>query len=321
MAGACWVKPMKSKLLVFSGTAHPQLTQNICRYLNIEPGITEISRFPDQEIDLKILSDVRGADVYIVQPTCTPTNENLMELLIFIDCVKRASADRITAVLPYYGYARRDRKDEGRVPITAKLIANLLVTAGTNRILTMDLHTDQIQGFFDIPVDHLLARVTFIPYFQQLNLSNLVVASPDIGSIRQARSYAKRLDADLAVINKRRDSPTSVIGTQVIGQVEGKNILIVDDMISTGGTMVEACNCLRKNACHDIYICATHAVLSANACENLQKLDVQQIVLSDTIPIPPQKKFSKLHIISVADYLGEAIRRIHDAESISTLFR
>lgn len=311
---------MKSKLLVFSGTAHPQLATRICQYLNIEIGNAEIGRFPDQEVDIKILSDVRGADVFIVQPTCTSANENLMELLIFIDCLKRASADRITAVLPYYGYARRDRKDEGRVPITAKLVANLLVTSGTNRILTMDLHTDQIQGFFDIPVDHLLARVVFIPYVQALNLSNLVVVSPDIGSVRQARAYAKRLDADLAIINKRRDSPTAVTGMQVIGQVEEKNILLVDDMISTGGTMVEACHCLRKYGCKDIYICATHAVLAGNACQKLQSIEAKEIIVSDTIPIPTTKMLPNLKILSVGNYLGEAIRRIHDAESISTLF-
>ncbi len=311
---------MQSKFVIFSGTAHPTLAYKISQYLNVDLGQSEISRFPDGETDIKINSDIRGADVFIIQPTCTPSNENLMELLIYIDCAKRASADRITAVIPYYGYARRDRKDEGRVPITAKLVANLLETAGADRVLTVDLHAGQIQGFFDIPVDHLLARVTFIPYFQQLNIPNLVVVAPDVGAVRHARAYSKRLSGDLAVIDKRRDSPRSVTMMQLIGQVQGKNALLVDDMISTGGTLVEAYQCLKNNGCQDVYICATHPVFAEEACTRLSKCDFKQIVVSDSIPIPKHKQLPNLVIISLANYLGEAIRRIHTSESISTLF-
>jgi len=312
---------MKSKLLIFSGTANPALAVGICKYLQIELGQADICRFPDQEIDVKIESDVRGADVFIVQPTCTPVNEHLMELLISIDCAKRASANQITAVIPYYGYARKDRKDEGRVPITAKLVANLLVTAGAQRILTMDLHADQIQGFFDIPLDHLLARVVLVPYFLHLNIPNLVVVSPDIGSIRQARAYAKRLEADLAVIDKRRDSPRSVISGTLIGYVDGKNALIVDDMISTGNTMVEAYHCLKRNGCQDVYLCATHAVFAENAWKKMLECPAKQIVVTDTIPIPKDHGLPNLKVITIANYLGEAIRRIHESESISALFQ
>jgi len=310
----------QNRLLIFSGTAHPQLTKNICDYLGINEGKVYIGRFPDKEIDIKVESDVRGADVFVVQPTCSPVNENLMELLILIDCLRRASAERVTAVIPYYGYARKDRKDEGRVPITAKLVANLLTTTGVNRVLTVDLHADQIQGFFDIPLDHLLAGAVFIPYFQGLNVPNLVVVSPDVGSIKQARAYAKRLGADLAIVDKRRESAEQVVSMNIIGEVKGKNVLLVDDMISTGGSIAEACRFLAKEGAKDIYICATHPVLCGKAIERLKNLPVQEIIVSDSIPIDAEE-IPTLKVISIAPFLGDAIRRIHNSESVSHLFK
>lgn len=310
----------RDHLLIFSGTAHPNLAKNICKYLGIEQGNVYIGRFPDQEVDIKVDSDVRGADVFVVQPTCTPVNEHLMELLALIDCLRRASANRITAVIPYYGYARKDRKDAGRVPITAKLVANLLVTAGADRVLTVDLHADQIQGFFDIPLDHLLAGTIFIPYFQELNLPDLVVVSPDVGSIKQARAYAKRLKGDLAVVDKRRESPEKVGSLILIGDVKDKNVILVDDMISTGSSIVEASKFLKENGAKDIYICATHPVLCGQAIEKLKNAPVQRIVVSDSIPIPRKDELPNLEVISLAWYLGEAIRRIHNSDSVSYLF-
>lgn len=311
----------RDRLLIFSGTAHPQLTQKICEYLNISQGTVHIGRFPDKEIDIKVESDVRGADVFIVQPTCCPANENLMELLILIDCLRRASANRITAVIPYYGYARKDRKDEGRVPITAKLVANLLTTAGVNRVLTVDLHAEQIQGFFDIPVDHLLAGSVFIPYFQSLRIPDLVVVSPDVGSIKQARAYAKQLDGNLAIVDKRRESAERVSSLNIIGDVNGKNALLVDDMISTGGSIAEACKFVKNQGAKKIYVCATHPVFCGDAVAKLEQLDIEEIVVSDSIPIPPSKCLKNLKIISLAQILGECIRRVNNSESVSYLFQ
>lgn len=311
----------KDKLVVFSGTAHPKLGESIAKYLNLEMGKVLINRFPDYEIDIKVNSDVRGADVYVIQPTCPPVNENLMELLILVDCLRRASAESITTVIPYYGYARKDRKDEGRVPITAKLVANLLTQAGVSRIITIDLHADQVQGFFDIPVDHLLAKAVFIPYFKNLHLNNLVVVSPDIGSVKQARSYAKRLECELAIVDKRRDFTTGkVTSIALLGDVAGKTVLIVDDMISTGNTILEACKLIRTKIPKDIYICATHAVLCGEAISKLKECDAKEIILSNTIPIPIEKNISNMKIISMGTYLGETIRRIHNRESVSYLF-
>ncbi|WP_372370781.1 ribose-phosphate diphosphokinase [Candidatus Uabimicrobium sp. HlEnr_7] len=311
----------RDRLLIFSGTAHPQLTNKICEYLNISQGKVFIDRFPDKEVDVKVESDVRGADVFIVQPTCCPANENLMELLILIDCLRRASADRITAVIPYYGYARKDRKDEGRVPITAKLVANLLVNSGVNRVLTVDLHAAQIQGFFDIPVDHLLAGSVFVPYFESLKIPDLVVVSPDVGSLKQARSYAKRLNGDLAIVDKRRESAEKVSSLNIIGDVNQKNALLVDDMISTGGSIAEACRFVKKQGAKKIYICATHPVLCGDATEKLRTLPVEEIVVSDSIPITGSKQLDNLKVISLAPMLGECIRRINNSESVSYLFQ
>lgn len=311
----------RDRLLIFSGTAHPQLTQDICEYLNVTQGTVSIERFPDKEVDVKVENDVRGADVFIVQPTCCPANENLMELLILIDCLRRASADRITAVIPYYGYARKDRKDAGRVPITAKLVANLLVTSGVDRVLTVDLHAEQIQGFFDIPLDHLLAGSVFVPYLETLQIPDLVVVSPDVGSLKQARAYAKRLNGDLAIVDKRRESAEKVSSLNLIGSTKGKNVLLVDDMISTGGSIAEACRFIKDQGAQKIYICATHPVLCGNALSKLKDLPVEQIIVSDSIPIPQSKQLNNLKIISLAPMLGESIRRINNSESVSYLFQ
>lgn len=310
-----------NRLLIFSGTAHPKLTKSICQYLGVTEGKVQIGRFPDKEIDIKIESDVRGADVFVVQPTCTPVNEHLMELLILVDCLRRASAQQITAVIPYYGYARKDRKDEGRVPITAKLVANLLVNAGVDRVITVDLHADQIQGFFDIPVDHLLAGAVFIPYFEKLNIPDLVVVSPDVGGAKQARAYAKRLGGGLAVVDKRRESPEKVGSLIMIGDVKDKNVLLVDDMISSGGSIAEASKFLKSKGAKKIYICATHPVLCSNAVEKLRQIPVQEIVVTDSIPIPDEKLLPNLKVISLASLLGETIRRIQNSESVSHLFK
>ena len=311
---------MKKGLLVFSGGANPVLGTKVCKFLGLDPGKIEISRFPDGEIDMKIMEDVRGADVYVVQSTCPPVNENLMELLIMIDCLRRASAERITAVIPYFGYARQDRKAEGRVPISAKLVANIITAAGATRALAIDLHAAQLQGFFDIPMDHLYAAPVLVEYFRQLNIKDLTIVSPDVGGIKMARAYAKRLNADLAIVDKRRSGPTETEVMHIIGDVEGRNVILVDDMISTATSITEAAKHCRKKGAKDIYICGTHAVLAGKAVEKLQKAPVKEVVVTDTIPTAG-KEFSNLKVLSIANLLGEAIRRIHHSESVSTLFQ
>jgi ribose-phosphate pyrophosphokinase len=311
---------MKKGLLVFSGGANPVLGQKVCKFLGLDAGKIEISRFPDGEIDMKILEDVRGADVYVVQSTCPPVNENLMELLIMIDCLRRASAERITAVIPYFGYARQDRKAEGRVPISAKLVANIITAAGATRALAVDLHAAQLQGFFDIPMDHLYAAPVLVEYFRQLNLKDLTIVSPDVGGIKMARAYAKRLNADLAIVDKRRSGPAETEVMHIIGDVEGRNIILVDDMISTATSITEAAKHCKKKGAKDIYICGTHAVLAGKAVEKLQKAPVKEVVVTDTIPTAG-KEFANLKVLSIANLLGEAIRRIHHSESVSTLFQ
>jgi ribose-phosphate pyrophosphokinase len=311
---------MKKGLTVFSGGANPLLGSKVCKFLSLDQGKIEITRFPDGEIDMKILEDVRGADVYVIQPTCPPVNENLMELLIMIDCLRRASAERITAVIPYFGYARQDRKAEGRVPISAKLVANIITAAGATRALAIDLHAAQLQGFFDIPMDHLYAAPVLVEYFRQLNIKDLTIVSPDVGGIKMARAYAKRLNADLAIVDKRRSGPTETEVMHVIGEVEGRNVILVDDMISTATSITEAAKHCRKKGAKDIYICGTHAVLAGKAVEKLQKAPVKEVVVTDTIPTAG-KEFSNLKVLSVANLLGEAIRRIHHSESISDMFR
>ena len=266
------------------------------------------------------MEDVRGADVYVIQPTCPPVNENLMELLLLVDTVRRASASRVTAVIPYYGYARKDRKDEGRVPISAKLVANVIVTAGADRVVCVDLHAPQIQGFFDIPVDHLYASPVLGRYFRQLNLADLVVVAPDVGSWRLARGYAKRLNAGLAIVDKRRVSERVTEVMSVIGEVKGKNVLLIDDMITTGSSITQAAKTVHDLGSKEIYLAATHAVLCGNAMTLLDAAPVEAVLVTDTIPLPEPKQRPYLRVLSVARLLGEAVLRIHHAESVSRLF-
>jgi len=305
---------------IFTGNSNPQLAKEICDYLELPPGKIEVGRFSDGEVSVKIEENVRGRDVFIVQSVCAPVNESLVELLVMIDAARRASAKRITAVLPYYGYARQDWKERPRVPITAKLVANLITAAGANRVLTMDLHTPQIQGFFDIPLDHLFAAPVLIKYFQELNLSNLVVVAPDVGSIKTARAFAKRLHAALAVVDKRRNSPDSVEVMHLIGEVKGKDVVIVDDLVASGGTLCEAADALKENGARNIYASITHGVLSGNAIENIANSSLEKLIITDTIPLTKEKELKKIEVLSVASLLGEAIRCIHLAKSVSSLF-
>jgi ribose-phosphate pyrophosphokinase len=307
-------------LKIFSGTANPELANNIAKSLKTPLGKILVSRFSEGEVRVKILEDVRGKDVFLIQPTCPPVNDNVMELLIMLDAFRRASARRITAVLPYYGYARQDRKDQPRVPITAKLIANIITAAGASRVLTMDLHAQQIQGFFDIPVDHLYAFPVIAGYFRKKKLKNLSIVSPDVGGIKMARAYAKGMKAELAIVDKRRSGPTEVEAMNLIGEVKGRTVLIPDDMIATGSSLVEAVNCLVKFGAKEIYASCTHPILSENAVEKLQKSALKEIVVTDTIPLPREKRFPKLTILPVGPLLGEAIQRIHKEASISSLF-
>ncbi len=309
------------KLKIFSGNAHPELAKDICKYLEINLSDALVDRFSEGEIRVKINENVRGKDVFVVQPTCTPPNESLMELLVMIDALKRASANRITAVIPYFGYARQDRKDQPRVPITAKLVANLLTVSGANRVLTMDLHAGQIQGFFDIPVDHLFAVGVFIEYFAKLNLKNVVVVSPDVGSIKMARAYAKRMEANLAIIDKRRISSDKAEAMHILGEVEDKNVVITDDLIATGSSLVEAVEALKKAGAKSIVAAITHGVLSGPAVERVDKCkDLEELIISDSIPLVNHKKHPRIKVLSVAGLLGEAIKRIHNEESVSSLF-
>lgn len=310
----------KNDLLVFSGNANLELAKNICNYLNITLGDAEVDKFNDGEIRIKINQDARGKDIFIVQPTCPPVNENMMELLILIDAIRRASARRITAVIPYYGYGRQDRKDRPRVPITAKLVANLITTAGADRVLTMDLHAGQIQGFFDIPLDHLFAVNVFMEYLEKKGLPNLVVVSPDVGGVKMARAYAKKLKADLAVVDKRRVNDRKAEVMNIMGEVKGKNVCIVDDLIATAGTLVEAVAALKSSGAKEVYAAATHPVLSGPAIERIKKSELEELIVTDTIPIDKKKVISKIKVLSVAPLLGKAIERIHNEESISILF-
>ncbi|HEX9793272.1 MAG TPA: ribose-phosphate pyrophosphokinase [Planctomycetota bacterium] len=304
---------------VLSGTAHPQLAEEICKNLDTRLSKCHISRFPDGEIDIKVDDDMRGGDVFVVQPTCPPVNENLMELLLLIDCLRRASSDRITAVIPYYGYARKDRKDEGRVPISAKLVANAIVAAGAHRVLTIDLHASQIQGFFDVPVDHLYAKPALMEEIRKLGLDNLVVCSPDVGGIRLARAWARSLEAGLAIVDKRRVGSEKTVVENVIGEVAGRNVLLVDDMISTAGSITEATRTLKEKGAEKVFITATHAVLCGPAVERLDKCPCEAIYVSNTIPIRGDRP-KALKQVSVAPLLARAIARIHREESVSALF-
>ena len=312
-----------NKLRVFSGNANPALAEKIVQHLGDTLGRITLARFPDGEISVKIEEDVRGGDIFLVQPTCPPVNENLMELLIMLDCFKRASAARLTVVLPYYGYARQDRKDVGRVPITAKLVADLLGKGGANRVLALDLHAAQIQGFFDIPVDHLYASPVINDYVRSLNIPmrDFVVLSPDEGSIKRALLHQKKLGGAIAIVDKRRSSATETKQANLIGSsLEGKVAVIFDDMISTGGSVVGAAHTARLNGAREVYACATHAVLCGPAIERLRGAPLREVIVTDSIPVPPQKQLPNLRVLSVAPLLADAIKRIHFNESVSKLF-
>lgn len=304
--------------LIFSGNANRPLAEKIAEYLKKPLGRINISRFTDGEISVKIEENSRGKSVFIIQPTCYPVNENLMEMLIMLDAFRRASPSKITAVLPYYGYARQDRKDQPRVPITAKLVANLLVAAGAQRILTMDLHAPQIQGFFDIPVDHLFAAPVIISYLKKNNIKNPVIVAPDVGSVKMARAFAKRFNAPLAIVDKRRDNPDSVEAIHLIGEVSGCETIIVDDLISTGSTVIEATKVLLKNKASKVIASCTHGVLSKDAIPKLVNCGLSEIIITDTIP--HQNLPEIFTILSVSELLGEAIKRIHQESSVSSLF-
>jgi len=310
-----------NKLKVFSGSANRPLAQAISDRIGIPLGDAPPLQFPDGELFIKINEDIRGQDVFIIQPTCRPQNDNLMELLLFIDAAHRASAERITAVIPYYGYARQDRKDAGRVPISAKLVANMLETAGLDRVLTVHLHAYQIQGFFDIPVDHLLPDPVFAEYYAGLALKNLTVVSPDVGNVKEARVYAELLKGDLAIIDKERISGSEVRAGALIGTVEKRNVLMIDDMISSGDTICKAAGLLKECGARDVYVAATHPIFVEGAVERLSDAPIKRVTVTDTVPLSEEAAQSPLiEQVSVAELLGDAIVRIHKDESISELF-
>jgi ribose-phosphate pyrophosphokinase len=304
---------------VFAGSANRSLAEQIASFLGAELGECDIQRFSDGEIFVKFNENIRGVDVFIVQPTFPPA-ENLMELLIMIDAACRASAARITPVIPYFGYARQDRKDQPRVAITAKLVANLITVAGANRILTMDLHAGQIQGFFDIPLDHLFAAPVLIDYFKSKKLEDFTLVAPDIGSVRMARAFAKKLGAPLALIDKRRTAPNVSEVVNIIGEVEGRDAVIIDDLIDTGGTIVNAAEALVQHGAKEVYVGCTHGMLSGDALSRIDKSPVREMVVTNTVPVEGKKPDAKLKVLSVASLLGEAMRRIHNGESVSSLF-
>ena len=309
-----------SDLKIFSGRANLPLAQEICDYLGMTVGKVKLERFSDGEVNFQILENVRGTDAFVIQPTAPPVNENLVELLIMIDALKRASAQRITAVVPYYGYARQDRKDKPRVPITSKLVGDLLAAAGTQRLLTMDLHAGQIQGFFDMPVDQLFPTPIFLPHFAKLDVENLTVVAPDAGGVEKARVYAKRLGTSLSVIDKRRVGDNEAEVMHIVGEVAGKNAIIVDDIIDTAGTLVQGAEALIREGARKIYAAATHPVLSGPAIDRIMDSKFESILVTNTIHLSEEKKVSKIKVLSVADLLGKAIRSIHEETSVSTLF-
>lgn len=308
-------------LKIFSGSSNAALTKAVCDYLGIGLGGAEIDRFPDGERFIRIEDDVRGRDCFVVQSTCKPVDEHLVELLIYLDCLRRASASRVTAVIPYFGYARQDRKDEGRVPITAKLVANLIAAAGADRVLAIDLHAQQLQGFFDIPVDHLTGELVLSKYFRDKNISNLTVVSPDVGNIKTASKYTSHLGGDLAIVHKKRMSGSEVEAREIIGNVKGRNVLMCDDIIATAGTVCGAAKLVRERGAEKIYIGATHGVFADGALKCLGEAPIDEVVVTDTIPQNEEtKKLSSIKVLSVCRMLGEAIKRIHKNESVSSLF-
>ncbi len=321
-AGAIRTLMSRGQLKVFSGSAHPALAAEIAEFLGVPLGHARLHRFPDSEVAFQIDENIRGTDVFVVQPTCNPVDEHLMELCVMIDAFRRSSASRITAVVPYYGYARQDRTDKPRVPISAKLVANLLSAAGANRVLTMDLHKAQIQGFFDIPVDHLFAAPVIIEYLGKLGSDGLTIVSPDAGGAERARAYAKRLDAELAIIDKRRSTDTGVAEVMnVVGDVKGRTCILQDDIIDTAGTIVKAATALRDNGAGRIIACAVHGVLSGPAIERIENAPIEKLIITNTIPVNGVRGESKkLVVLSVARLLGQAIRSIHEETSVSSLF-
>ncbi|HKV09911.1 MAG TPA: ribose-phosphate pyrophosphokinase [Thermoanaerobaculia bacterium] len=312
---------MAGELKIFGGRAHPALVQEICDYLNLTAGKVSAYNFSDGETFCQIEENVRGSDVFVVQPTCDPVNDNLMELLILLDSLKRSSASRVTAVLPYYGYARQDKKDKPRVPITAKLVADLISKAGASRVLTMDLHADQIQGFFDVPVDHLFAAPVMLEALRKLEIPDLVVVSPDAGGVERARAIAKRLEAGLAIADKRRTGPNVAEVMHIIGDVNGKNTLIVDDIIDTAGTLCKTVDALKKEGAMRILAAGTHGILSGPALDRIKDSPLERVFITNTTPLDEKlSRLDKLRPLSVASLLGEAIRRIHEDSSVSSLF-
>lgn len=310
----------RGSIKVFSGNANKRLAKNICKELDVPFGCCEVGRFSDGEIFVNIDETVRGSDVYIIQPTCAPVNENLMETLILIDAFKRASAGRINAVIPYYGYARQDRKTKAREPITAKLVADLLTVAGIDRVVSMDLHAGQIQGYFNIPVDHLSGVPILAEYFKNIVDRETVIVSPDLGGVTRARNFANLLDLPIAIIEKRRPKANVSEVMNVIGDIEGKNVVIVDDIIDTAGTISEAAAVLKNFGAKSVYICATHPVLSGPAVKRIEESVIERFITTDTILLPEENKIDKIEVVSVAPIFAEAIKRIHDNESVSILF-
>jgi ribose-phosphate pyrophosphokinase len=313
---------MARELKVFTGSAHPSLGEGIARHLNLPLGKGLLTRFRDGEVWFQIQDNVRGADVYVVQPTGTPVNENLMQLLVMLDAFKRSSASRLTAVIPYYGYARQDRKDKPRVPISAKLVADLLSTAGTDRILTMDLHASQIQGFFDVPVDHLFAAPVIVEYVSRLNLPDLTVVSPDAGGVERAWAYAKRLGATLAIMDKRRETANVVAHVHhVVGDVEGRTALIVDDIVDTAGTLAKVGEALIEAGAREVLASCSHGVLSGDALEKIEQSPLSKLIVTDSIPVSEEKRrCGKVVVLSIAELLAKAIRNIHEEASVTSLF-
>lgn len=312
---------MREPLKIFAGSSNKPLAEEICKILNVKIGDIDISRFKDREISIQIKENVRATDVFVIQSTCNPGNDNLMELLIMIDAFKRASADRITAVIPYYGYARQDRKDKPRVPITSRLVADLLTAAGASRILTMDLHAQQIVGFFNIPVDHLLAMPVFLDEIKKMKVQDLIIVAPDAGAVERAREYAKRLNTDIAIIDKRREEKNKADVMHVIGEVKEKNAFLIDDMIDTGNTLIKSAEAIKKMGAKSVFSICTHPVLSDNAVQSIESSEIESLLVSNTIPLSPEKaKSQKIQVKSVADLFAKAIKNIHDGTSISSLF-
>jgi ribose-phosphate pyrophosphokinase len=312
---------INDNLKIFSGSSNAALAGAVCKYLGISLGAAKIDRFPDGEKVIRVEDDVRGRDCFVVQSTCKPVDEHLVELLIYLDCLRRASASRVTAVIPYFGYARQDRKDEGRVPITAKLTANLITCAGADRVLAIDLHAQQLQGFFDIPVDHLTGELVLSKYFRGKKISKLTVVSPDVGNIKTASRYASHLGGELAIVHKRRMSGGEVEAREIIGDVKGRNILMCDDIIATAGTVCGAAKLAKKRGAEKIYVGATHGVFAGEALKQLSKAPIDEVVVTDTIPQNKKtKKLRNIKVLTVSAMLGEAIKRIHKNKSVSSLF-